>query len=109
MQYLLLRRLMGPLILVTVGVMALLNQYGVLSFDRSWPLILIVIGAVKLAENVALGQMPPPPGGFYGPGCAVPPPPASWRAGMGQPGAAQPGARPAGNETSAPSQPERKY
>lgn len=104
MQYLLLRRLMGPLILVTIGIMALLNQFGVLSFDRSWPLILIVIGIVKLAENVALGQMSPPPGGFYPPGCGVPPPPAQWQQGAGQPGAGQ-----AGSESTAQSQSERKY
>lgn len=65
-QYLMLRRLRGPLILVTIGVMALLDQYGVLSFGKSWPLILIVIGILQLAERVALSQAPPPsPGGFY--------------------------------------------
>ncbi|MGC8548520.1 MAG: LiaI-LiaF-like domain-containing protein [Acidobacteriaceae bacterium] len=65
-QYLMLRRLRGPLILVTIGVMALLDQYGVLSFWKSWPLILIVIGILQLAERVALSQAPPPPpGGFY--------------------------------------------
>ena len=77
-QYLLLRRLRGPLILVTIGVMALLNQYDVLSFGRSWPLILIVIGILMLAERIALTQMPPPPpGGYYPDGCGVPMSPAT--------------------------------
>ena len=77
-QFLLLRRLRGPLILVTIGVMALLDQYDVLSFGKSWPLILIVIGILMLAERIALTQMPPPsPGGYYPDGCGVPMPPAT--------------------------------
>lgn len=77
-QYLLLRRLRGPLILVTVGVMALLDQYNVLSFGRSWPLILIVLGILMLAERMMLAQLPPPPpGGYYPDGCGVPMPPAA--------------------------------
>jgi hypothetical protein len=99
-QYLLLRRLRGPLILVTIGVMALLDQYGVLSFGRSWPLILIVIGILMLAERVVLAQMPPPPpGGFYPDGC-MPMPPAAPT----QPVAGQTGSPFAGQ-----SQEERKY
>lgn len=94
-QYLLLRRLRGPLLIVTIGVMALLDQYGVLSFGRSWPLILIVIGILMLAERVALSQAPPPPPGYYYPGgCGVPVNPAA-----GQPT----------NEYVAPSQEERKF
>jgi hypothetical protein len=84
-QYLLLRRLRGPLILVTIGVMALLNQYDVLSFGRSWPLILIVIGILMLAERIALTQMPPPPaGGFYPEGFAPAPPVVPVQPAVGQ-------------------------
>jgi hypothetical protein len=68
-QYLILRRLRGPLILVTIGVMALLDQYGVLSFGKSWPLILIVIGILQLAERVAMSKAPPLPPGTYYPDC----------------------------------------
>ena len=87
-QYLLLRRARGPLILVTIGVMALLDQYGVLSFGRSWPLLLIVIGILTLAERVALSNAPPPPPGWYYPGgCGVPasvaPPPVAGEPGSG--------------------------
>lgn len=97
-QYLLLRRLRGPLILVTVGVMALLDQYGALSFGRSWPLLLIVVGILQLAERVALAQMPPPPaGGFYPDGCGVPVAPM------------QAEGTPLGNEYAVQSQEERKY
>ncbi len=35
----LIRRLRGPAFLILLGVTALLNQWGVLSFSRSWPSI----------------------------------------------------------------------
>jgi hypothetical protein len=42
----------GPLILITLGVLFLLNNlYPVMfRFGRMWPVILIVIGASKIAE-----------------------------------------------------------
>ena len=43
-SWLLIRRLRGPAFLILVGVTALLNQWGVLSFSRSWPLYLILAG-----------------------------------------------------------------
>jgi Domain of unknown function (DUF5668) len=57
-QYLLLRRLRGPAILLTFGVTALLDEYGVISYGHSWPLYLIVIGILQLAERAALSQAP---------------------------------------------------
>ncbi|ACO32074.1 MULTISPECIES: DUF5668 domain-containing protein [Acidobacterium] len=78
-QYLLLRRLKGPALLITFGITALLDQYHVLSFGKSWPLYLIVIGIFQLAERAALSRMQAPPmGGYYPPVGGVPPaPPAS--------------------------------
>jgi Domain of unknown function (DUF5668) len=47
--------LMAPAILVTVGVLFLLEEFGsgLMSFERTWPLILIVIGGVILARRNA--------------------------------------------------------
>jgi hypothetical protein len=46
--------LMGPVILITVGVLFLIGQYsGRYSFGELWPVILIVIGAIKLLEATA--------------------------------------------------------
>lgn len=57
-RWLLVRRLRGPAYLLTFGLTALLNQWGVLSFGESWPLYLIVIGVLTLAERAALSGVP---------------------------------------------------
>jgi hypothetical protein len=90
-SWLLLRRLRGPAFLILVGITALLNQWGVLSFGRSWPLYLILAGIFGLAERAVMVAAPPAvpdypgayPTGGYGsaqgyaqtyPGYAAPPP-----------------------------------
>ena len=46
--------LMGPVILITIGVLFLLDQIVPgLSFGRLWPVILLAIGGVKLAASLA--------------------------------------------------------
>jgi hypothetical protein len=58
----------GPILLITLGVLFAIHQAGVLSFARTWPLILIVIGLMKLAERMVMRPGPgpvPPPGGRY--------------------------------------------
>jgi Domain of unknown function (DUF5668) len=77
--WLLIRRLRGPAFVILAGVTALLNQWGVLSFSRSWPLYLILAGALGLAERVAMAAAPPAvPGAYpnpylYNPTPAAPP------------------------------------
>jgi hypothetical protein len=46
---------MAPAILVTLGILFLLEEFGSwrLGFDHTWPLILIVIGGVILAKRNA--------------------------------------------------------
>ena len=53
-QYIFLQRIQGPAMLLTFGVAALLDQWRILSFGRSWPLYLIVLGVIKLAQRAAL-------------------------------------------------------
>jgi hypothetical protein len=55
-NWLLIRRLRGPAFLLLLGITALLNQWDVLSFGRSWPLYLILFGIMSLAERAALSQ-----------------------------------------------------
>ena len=63
------RSLVGPAVLVTFGAVFLLDNlhdhwYGVPGFGRTWPLILLVIGVLKLMERGHVGQDPYiPPGG----------------------------------------------
>jgi uncharacterized membrane protein len=45
---------MGPAILITIGVLFLIQQFSNrITFGELWPIILIVIGAVKLLEATA--------------------------------------------------------
>lgn len=52
-RWLTIRRLRGPAFLLLFGVTALLNQWGILSFGRSWPLYLILLGVLSLMERAA--------------------------------------------------------
>ncbi|HVW78029.1 MAG TPA: hypothetical protein VHB45_10490 [Alloacidobacterium sp.] len=61
-QYIFLHRIQGPVMILTVGIAALLDQWHILSFGRSWPLYLIVLGVLKLAQRAALMHAEPPPG-----------------------------------------------
>jgi hypothetical protein len=49
------RSLMGPAIIITIGVLFLLNETrgGVFDFSNTYPVILMVIGAVSLAAALA--------------------------------------------------------
>ena len=42
----------GPVIMITLGVIAALDQFGTVSCWRTWPVLLIVIGVMKLAERM---------------------------------------------------------
>ncbi|HTD21374.1 MAG TPA: DUF5668 domain-containing protein [Terriglobales bacterium] len=63
--------LMGPTILVTIGVMGMLSEFTPVGWKESWPLILIVVGVLKFlqitgsrAGHIPYGapSVPPPPG-----------------------------------------------
>ena len=54
----------GPILLITIGILFAIQQAGGLSFSRTWPLILIVLGIIKLIERIAAPPLPPPGGSF---------------------------------------------
>jgi len=79
------RGLMGPVVVVTVGVLFLLQEMrgGYFDFGNTYPVILIVIGLISLASALASSEghvsaappvqpLPPTP-----PAQNVPPPPSS--------------------------------
>ncbi len=43
--------MMGAAVLITLGVLFLLENYGVAPFDRSFPILLLVIGSVLLISR----------------------------------------------------------
>jgi cell wall-active antibiotic response 4TMS protein YvqF len=66
--------LMGPAILVTIGVIGMLHEFTPIRWWRSWPLILIVVGVLKFLQITGSRE------GHIGPGGvppAGPPPDAS--------------------------------
>jgi hypothetical protein len=75
------RKLMGPAMLVTVGILFLLENASSIGIGRTWPAILLVIGVVKLVQSNAsytghIGSLPPGSTG-YPPPPPPPPPPES--------------------------------
>ena len=54
--YIFIHRIKGPAMLLVFGITALLNEWDILSFGRSWPLYLIVFGVLQLAERAAFSQ-----------------------------------------------------
>ncbi|MBZ5553964.1 MAG: DUF5668 domain-containing protein [Acidobacteriia bacterium] len=75
------RRLMGPIVVITVGLLFLLDElfpYRGWGIGHTWPVILVVIGAVKILERFFAPAAPPlvpPPAG---PG--TPPGNPTWQA-----------------------------
>ncbi|HSU57867.1 MAG TPA: DUF5668 domain-containing protein [Bryobacteraceae bacterium] len=58
----------GPILLITVGVLFAMQQSDVLPFSHTWPLLIIVIGVLKLIERMAAPPRPPlPPPPMPGP------------------------------------------
>ncbi len=48
----LLRALRGPLLLITVGLLFVADYFGSVPFYRTWPVLLIVYGFLKLLERM---------------------------------------------------------
>ncbi len=63
--------LMGPAVLVTLGVLFLLSEFNVAHFERTWPILLIVIGLVKVLtpnlDNTGHIDVTAPPEGAAAP------------------------------------------
>jgi hypothetical protein len=99
-RYILIRRLTGPSVLLLLGVVALLHQADLVNWSIFVPLLLILIGILKLAQRAALaaaGDEPLYPGGGY--------PGSPYAYGVGVPPApTQPPAQPGTSIVPAPPQ-----
>jgi Domain of unknown function (DUF5668)/B-box zinc finger len=60
------RRLMGPAVVLTLGFLFLFESLGRVSFGKTWPILLLVIGGVRLFQSSASTEghsLPPPASG----------------------------------------------
>jgi hypothetical protein len=82
----LIRALKGPLLLIVLGFLFVIDHSGGLDFSQTWPVLIILFGVMKLIERMMGSgepQPPPPQGagtppGFGGSGWSAPPqPPAA--------------------------------
>ena len=72
------RKIMGPAMLLTIGMLFLLQSLNVADFDRTWPAILLVVGVVKLLQSNAssaghISPLPPAPPAVAAPPSSPPP------------------------------------
>ncbi len=70
------RAIRGPIVLITIGTLFAVDNFLSVGFDRTWPVLIIVIGIMKLLER-SNGPAPPPyqPYQPYQPYGQTPPPP----------------------------------
>ena len=54
------RGLVGPVVLVTIGLLSLLENLGGPPWHRTWPILLLAIGITKLLERQTPPTLPPP-------------------------------------------------
>ncbi len=46
----------GPLMLIALGTLMAIDHAGGMRFSRTWPVLIIVFGILKLAEYLNVGQ-----------------------------------------------------
>lgn len=65
---------MGAAVLITLGVLFLLQEFWILRFDQSWPILLLVIGVMMLLGRTASAENHVQPYWMGGPGAPGPTP-----------------------------------
>jgi hypothetical protein len=58
----------GPIMLITLGALVAIDYAGIYGFRRTWPVLIIVFGVLKLMERsakAAAGDYPPPSSSPY--------------------------------------------
>ena len=46
----------GPIMLITLGVLVEIDYMGIYGFSRTWPILIIIFGLLKLLEKMAPHQ-----------------------------------------------------
>jgi hypothetical protein len=69
----------GPVLLIILGSLFAIDHFGPYPFERTWPVLIIVVGLWKLVEHLVGRSTPqygfPAPPPYAGPGVPPPPPP----------------------------------
>jgi hypothetical protein len=73
--------MMGAAVLITLGVLFLMENYGMIPFDRSFPVLLLVIGCVMLVSRTGSLEGHIQPGWNDGVAPVPPPAPQPWTGG----------------------------
>jgi len=53
-SYLLIRAARGPVLLIALGVLTSLHRFQDISFTKTWPVLLILLGIMKLLERAVV-------------------------------------------------------
>src|SRR4051794_33174996 len=69
----LVRAIRGPVTLITVGVLFALNNFTRYTFDKTWPVLLIVFGLLSLLKRGMQPEAPVPPPMVFPPPVFPPP------------------------------------
>jgi len=56
----------GPIMLIALGALVAIDYAGVYGFWRTWPVLIIVFGLLKLLERAGAKPAPPYPGDYPG-------------------------------------------
>jgi hypothetical protein len=66
-SYSLIQAVRGPIMLILLGTLVAMDYFGYPGFSRTWPLLIIVFGVLKLMEKLMVRPAPypdnRPPGG----------------------------------------------
>ena len=49
----------GPIMLITLGSLVAADYFGIYGFSRTWPLLIIMFGILKLLEKIVEPHQPP--------------------------------------------------
>lgn len=60
-NYNLVQAIRGPIMLILLGTLVAMDYFGVYGFSRTWPILIIAFGLLKLLEKVVAHPAPPPP------------------------------------------------
>lgn len=59
--WMIVRVVRGPIMLILFGTLMALNHTDRIGFERTWPVLIIALGLLKLAEKMLTPRVPPQP------------------------------------------------